>query len=499
MAFPRGHHNLTLLPDGTVLVTGGGRTTDGTNLAEAVYEAELWSPVTETWTTMAPMQIPRLYHSTALLLPDGRILSAGGGRFNPIEIDQPSAEIYSPPYLFRGPRPTIAAAPTTVQYGTTFFVGTPDATSIARVTLVRPGAVTHSVNMDQRFLNLTFQQAAGGLEVQAPANPTLAPPGYYMLFLVNTGGVPAVATFVSLPLSSGSEPPTITSIDPTSAPAGGAGFTLMVNGTNFVANSVVRWNGADRATTFGSATQLTATILASDIVTAGTAQVTVFNPAPGGGTSNPQTFTISNPPPDTTAPTVSVTPLASPVSGTVTVGASASDNVGVNEVRLLVDGTLIGTDTIEPYAVAWNTTTVADGVHTLTAAASDAAGNVGVSAPVAVTVENAAPPPPELSLSLSAPDSIGRGGEFTVTATVANTGASTSGLSATIDWSPSDRVRLRGSSQTQAVPTVPAGGNASVSWNMRAINEGTATLTVTVTDSSGTVNLQESRPLTIEK
>jgi hypothetical protein len=110
MAFPRGHHTLTLLPDGTILVTSG-RTTDGVNLDLAVYEAELWSPETESWTTMAPMQDPRLYHSTALLLLDGRVLSAGGGRFAGFpQIDQLSAEIYSPPYLFRGPRPVITSA-----------------------------------------------------------------------------------------------------------------------------------------------------------------------------------------------------------------------------------------------------------------------------------------------------------------------------------------------------------------------------------------------------
>ena len=81
MAFPRTYHNLTLLPDGTVLATGGGITTDAIDAGGAVEPAELWSPVTQTWTTLAGLSVPRLYHSIALLLPDGRVLVAGGGRF----------------------------------------------------------------------------------------------------------------------------------------------------------------------------------------------------------------------------------------------------------------------------------------------------------------------------------------------------------------------------------------------------------------------------------
>jgi len=199
MAFPRGHHNLTILPDGTVLVVGGGRTTDGVDLAQAVYEAELWSPQTETWSTMAAMQVPRLYHSTALLLPDGRVLVAGGGRFQGFpQIDQLSAELYSPPYLFRGARPTITLAPSSVEYGSNFLVTTPDASSIAMVSLVRLGAVTHSFDQDQRFLELSFQRGFDSITVQAPANANLAPPGYYMLCLINSAGVPSVAAFVRL-------------------------------------------------------------------------------------------------------------------------------------------------------------------------------------------------------------------------------------------------------------------------------------------------------------
>jgi len=198
MAFPRNYHNETLLPDGTVLVTGGGRTTGAIDLANAVYEAELWNPVTEAFTTLAPMHAPRLYHSIALLLPDGRVLTSGGGRFNGVNepTDQASAEFFSPPYLFKGSRPTITSAPTQLQRGQTFEIESPDASRIATVSLVRLASVTHAFNMNQRFIPLSFSAGAGVLAVTAPATANIAPPGYYMLFIVDTNGVPSMASFV---------------------------------------------------------------------------------------------------------------------------------------------------------------------------------------------------------------------------------------------------------------------------------------------------------------
>jgi hypothetical protein len=200
MAFARVTHNVTLLPDGTVLVTGGSGNANVSDPASVVYNAELWSPTTETWTTMAAMQVPRVYHSTALLLPDGRVLEAGSGRFNGTGpgVEQFSSEIYSPPYLFKGVRPTITSVPTTIAYGSTFSVATPDAARIATVSLVRLGSVTHAFNSGQRFLSLAFQPGSGTLSVTAPLNGNVAPPGYYMLFILDTNGVPSIAPFVQL-------------------------------------------------------------------------------------------------------------------------------------------------------------------------------------------------------------------------------------------------------------------------------------------------------------
>jgi hypothetical protein len=112
--------------------------------------------------------------------------------------DQKSAEFYSPPYLFKGARPTISQAPAQITYGQNFFVGTPDGATISSAVLIRTGATTHFFDQSTRFVPVTFQQTSGGLTVQAPANANLAQPGYYMLFILNSSGVPSVAPFVQL-------------------------------------------------------------------------------------------------------------------------------------------------------------------------------------------------------------------------------------------------------------------------------------------------------------
>jgi hypothetical protein len=201
MAFPRSYHNMTSLPDGTVLVTGGNKNTDTFNESQAVLAAELWSPVTEAYTTLASMTVPRLYHSTALLLPDGRVLVAGGGRFgNPTgdSHDKLNSQIYSPPYLFKGARPVITSAPTLLPYDFNFSISSPDASRITSVALIALGAVTHNFNQGQRYLTLPFQQVGNTLTVEGPSNGNEAPPGYYMLFMVDNTGVPSVASILRI-------------------------------------------------------------------------------------------------------------------------------------------------------------------------------------------------------------------------------------------------------------------------------------------------------------
>jgi len=197
MQYARRQLNATLLPDGQVLVTGGTSAAGFSDRAGAVHAAEVWNPGTGQWSLLAANRIDRVYHSTTLLLPDGRILHTGSGD-GPGLPRELNAEIFSPPYLFLGPRPVVSSAPGQVAYGQSFEVVTPDATAVVRVTLVRLGSVTHAFDQSQRFAELSFRRVAGGLSVQAPPASTLAPPGPYLLTLLNDAGVPSLSTMISI-------------------------------------------------------------------------------------------------------------------------------------------------------------------------------------------------------------------------------------------------------------------------------------------------------------
>jgi hypothetical protein len=300
MAYGRRQNNLAVLADGTVLVTGGN--SSGATLVDlkaGVYPAELWSPATRKWTTLASMRVTRQYHSTALLLPDGRVLSAGGGicgRCDEVGYLNKNAEIFSPPYLFANdgsgalaPRPTVAAAPSSVTESTQFTVSTPDAGSISKVALVRLGAVTHSNNMEQRYVPVPFTAASGTLTVTAPANANIAPPGDYMLFLVNSAGVPSVAPIVNVAPPAGPQPnpPTVTNLNPNRGPVGGA-TSVSITGTILTGATAVSF-GSIAATSFkvNSSTSLTAI---SPAETTGTVEVTVTTPAGTSGVSTADRF-----------------------------------------------------------------------------------------------------------------------------------------------------------------------------------------------------------------
>ena len=191
MRIARRQLNTTLLPDGTVLVTGGTSGPGFNDATNPVYPAELWDPATESWRTLASATVPRLYHSGAVLLPDGRVLSSGGN-------DYPTPEAFSPPYLFKGARPTMSAVPSTIGYGQHFSVQTPNAASITKVTLIRIGSVTHAFNQNQRLSVLSFTPGSGSLDIVAPATADVAPPGHYLLFSVNGNGAPSVGNVVRL-------------------------------------------------------------------------------------------------------------------------------------------------------------------------------------------------------------------------------------------------------------------------------------------------------------
>ena len=201
MNVARAHQNTVLLPDGSMITIGGGVGDDAPNgkrtATEAHKQVELWNPVSREW-KLGPSQLEnRAYHSTAMLLPDGSVVSAGDDINGGYRRD--SYEIYKPPYFFKGERPTISSAPSTAGYGQTFAVGSPDA-DIARAVLVAPSATTHAVDVNQRVVNLpTVRRGDGsGYDVRTPANVDVAPPGHYMLFLVDTRGRPSVARWTKL-------------------------------------------------------------------------------------------------------------------------------------------------------------------------------------------------------------------------------------------------------------------------------------------------------------
>jgi hypothetical protein len=197
MAFARRHMNATLLPDGQIFVPGGTSADGFNNASGAVHTAEMWNPATEQWTTLTANAVDRMYHSTSLLLPDGRVLFAGSGE-GAGGVNQRTYEIYSPPYLFKGARPTITAAPASVSYGQIFQVETPDAAIIQKVSMIRLGSVTHAFDLSQRFVSLSFSAAGGQLSVTAPANGNFAPPGHYLLSILNGSGVPSVSKIVRI-------------------------------------------------------------------------------------------------------------------------------------------------------------------------------------------------------------------------------------------------------------------------------------------------------------
>lgn len=199
MNFARTEVDATLLPNGQVLATGGSAQRN--ELVDVAYTAEIWDPATEQWTLGASASKPRLYHSSAILLPNGTVLTSGGGTPGPVL--NLNSEIYYPPYLFDSEgqlakRPRISSAPSTTSYAQSFNVRLATGKKISRVSLVRMGSATHNWNMEQRFVELDFSKKSKRLSVQSPSRPELAPPGYYMLFALDANGVPSEAHMIKL-------------------------------------------------------------------------------------------------------------------------------------------------------------------------------------------------------------------------------------------------------------------------------------------------------------
>jgi hypothetical protein len=204
MHFARRHLNATILPDGQVLVTGGTSAGGFNTLSGAVHAAETWSPRTGHWTQLASNTIDRGYHAISLLLPDGTVVhGASGDAAVPGSTElyprQTNSELFRPPYLFKGARPTITSlAQSTVGYGAKFTINTPNGLQITEVRWIRLGSVTHAFDANQRANTLAFSKTLNQVTVTAPKNGKLAPPGHYMVFILNRNGVPSVGKVIKV-------------------------------------------------------------------------------------------------------------------------------------------------------------------------------------------------------------------------------------------------------------------------------------------------------------
>ena len=234
MKYARKHLNPVILPTGQVVIFGG-------NLQGAqspVYNPEMFDPVSETWTVWPAATVPRMYHGLALLLQDGRVWTAGTTpTANSKEI---RVEIFNPWYTSET-RPTISGGLTGGAYGNTITIPTQNAADITKVSLVRVSATTHHYNTDQRLIWLQITgKTSSSVTVNAPINSKLAPPGYYLVHILNSAGVPSLGTFLKIP-GSADQPPSSDTTAPTVAitsPANGAtisgpstGVTVNVAGT----------------------------------------------------------------------------------------------------------------------------------------------------------------------------------------------------------------------------------------------------------------------------
>jgi hypothetical protein len=501
MAYGRRQFTLTDLADGTVLATGGNYTgATYIDMNGGVYNAELWNPATGTWTTLAAEQVTRQYHSTALLLPDGRVLESGGGICNDCDTVgylAKNAEIFSPPYLFKhdgsgtlATRPQISSAPNNVSYGGGLQITTPDAASIQKVGLVRLGAVTHGNNMDQRYVPLSFSTGSGQLTANVPANANLAPSGFYMLFIVNSSGVPSVAKI--LWVGSGTPPPA------PPAPDQPPSVTLdqPANGATFTAPATVN---------------LSATPSDSD---GSVSKVEFFSTVPGSlgstvklgeDTSSPYTFQWNNVAAGTYAITARVTDnqgvtattpgrtvitvnaganqppsvtLTQPANGAtftapanVNLAANASDSDGsVAKVEFFNGSTLLATDTSTPYTYTWSG--VPAGSYTLTAKATDNVGASTTSAASTITVNAGTPNQPPTATITSPADGASFG--FKPTITVTATASDRDGSVARVDL-------LDGSTVVGQMTL----SNGSYSYTWRNVPSGSHTLYARATDNVG--------------
>lgn len=323
MSAPRIEMDAVILPSGNILMVNGS--VNDEDASTASLNADLYNPSTNTMSSAGTASFARLYHSGALLLPDATVLVLGG---NPQRgTYEPHMEIYSPAYLFNpdgslATRPTISSVtPGVIGYGNTFQIQTPDAANISSAVLIRAGSPTHAFDMDQRMVGLSFTAGSGLLTATAPPNGNIAPPGYYLLFILNSSGVPSAAQFVQLSSAPNDQPPTGTITSPSGNVTIAPGQSVSFSGSGTSASGSI----ASYSWVFPGGNPATSNLANPGTVTfqnAGTyiASLTVTD---NSGISDP------NPP----TRTISVTPdfslSASPAVQTVAPGSQVSYGVTV--------------------------------------------------------------------------------------------------------------------------------------------------------------------------
>jgi PKD repeat protein len=475
--------NATILPSGRVLFMGGSSVNDDENTASLT--ADLFDPATNSFSPASANTIPRVYHSGSLLLPDATVMLAGGNRTR--RVYQSGIEIYSPAYLFDASgapavRPVIGPTPDAIGYGQVFQIQTTAAASVQSIVLVRPGAQTHAFDMDQRLVQLSFTTGSDLLNVTAPPHGNIAPPGYYMLFILNAAGVPSHAKFVMLS-GSVNQPPTATIVAPASNVTVNPGESVAFAGIGTDTDGVI--NGY--SWTFptgnpGSSTEANPSVTFS---TPGT-QTVLFRVTDDDGAISQavtRSVTVANFSLSATPNSQTIAP-GDPTSYTVTV---APQNGFTGNVSFGVTGLPTGaTPTFSPASVAGSgATTLAISTTTSVQAGTYPLVITGTSGPVTrtanVTLVLAAPVNQAPTATIVTPESnvtVNPGGSVTF----AGTGNDPDGTISGYSWTFPTGNPL---SSTEA--------NASVTFS----TPGTQTVSFRVTDDDGATSQPVTRSVTV--
>jgi hypothetical protein len=391
-----------ILPNGNVVVFGGS--SQGNN--NPIFVPEMFNPENESqgWVNLPAATVPRGYHGTALLLPDGSVWTAGGTP-GPA-ISELRIEIFRPSYFFTATRPTISGVPTVGGYGGLITIPTPAAASVARVSLVKTGCTTHHYDTDMRLIWLPItSRGTNSITVSAPINANIAPPGYYMIHVLDSSLVPSTANIIKIPGTGGgggggdtTPPAKVTGLSVSVASSSQLNLTWTANTEPDLNHyNVYRGTTQGFAVTPGTTTPV-GTPTTNSFSNTGLAASTTYyykvaavdNAGNIGTPSDEGSGTTGAAGGDTIPPTVTITTPANNATvpaGNLTVSGASQDNTGGSGIRNVAVQVDSG-----PYITATGTTTwsiivnIKRGTRRLRARAQDNAGNFGFSGTVTISV-----------------------------------------------------------------------------------------------------------------